>query len=476
MSYLDKELTKLLNNEKQREAYFHNDHCVVQAGPGSGKTATLTMKIMLLLTEHISPPRGLACVTFNNEALREFKNRLKKLGLPPRPNVFLGTVHSFCLSCVIRPYGRLFRPDIPSPPIVAPEDVQSFCFQQAMDQVGINQSIWKFRERFDRYRRTHLDRMGPEWYEDEECAKTIESYESLLRSKGYLDFDDLILTALNLIESQSVIRLCLQARFPWLVIDEYQDLGYPLHRIVLSLIDNTDVKVYAVGDPDQSIYGYAGASPKYLQQLSAHQSVKPVTLELNYRCGQKIIDGAEVILCPPTPRNFKSSRGESDIGEVYFFQRSEGLKAQAKLITQSILPELHKAGYEPKDTAILYIDRHDARLLIEALNESDIKYVGERDQRYKRTKLTRWIEDVAQWCCGIRGKEGVCFRDVFDFWMGLLADTGTLITEAQQLQQLRTLFEILYSLQDPAMSVEKWLKRNGLIEWIPSCLLPIGYR
>ena len=457
MTYLQQELAKLLKNDKQREAYLCDDNSVVQAGPGSGKTAVLTLKIIRLLTEKIPPPRGLACLTFNNEAVREFKNRLKKLGLPPRTNVFLGTVHSFCLSSVIRSFGKLFRLDLPYPLRIGPDSIRGVCLQKAMDRVGITETPRQFQTRFDRYRRTYLDRTSPQWLRDEECAGVIERYESLLHARGYIDFDDLILIALNLIETEPFVRRCLSARYPWFVIDEYQDLGYPLHRIVLSLVDKTDVKIFAVGDPDQSIYGFTGADPKYLRQLASRSDMKSIRLELNYRCGQKIIDGAEVILSPSTPRNYISSRGDSDPGEIYFIERSRGLENQAVTIVEEILPQLKKAGYEPKETAILYIDRNDASVVIKALDEEEIKYAGEKDQRYKRTPVTRWLEDLAQWCCGIRGKDGVRFKDISNFWIRLLSDTGTTITDEQFLLNLRFFFNVLSDLQKPYISLTQWL-------------------
>lgn len=472
MPYLQQELAKLMKNDRQRGAYLYDDHCVVQAGPGSGKTATLTLKIIRLLTEKISPPRGLACLTFNNEAVREFKNRLKKLGLPPRTNVFLGTVHSFCLSSVIRPFGKLFRPDLPSPLRVAPANIRDVYLQKAMDQAGVTNSPSQFKTRFDRYRRTYLDRTSPQWLRDEECAGVIERYESLLHEGGYIDFDDLILIALNIIETEPFVRRCLCARYPWFVIDEYQDLGYPLHRIVLSLVDKTDVKIFAVGDPDQSIYGFTGADPKYLQQLASRSDMKPVRLGLNYRCGQKIIDGSEVILSPSTPRNYKSSRGDSDPGEINFVELSGGLEDQAVAIVEEILPQLKKAGYESKETAILYIDRNDASVITEVLDDAGIRYAGEKDQRYKRTPVTRWLEDLAQWCCDIRGKDGVRFRDISNFWIRLLSDTGTTITDKKFLSNSRFFFNVLSNLQKPSMPLAQWLseleKRLSLQERLSS--------
>lgn len=457
MTYLQQELTKLMTNNKQRKAYLCDDNCVVQAGPGSGKTATLVLKIIRLLTENISPPRGLACLTFNNEAVCEFKNRLKQLGFSSRINVFLGTVHSFCLSSVIRPYGRIFYDDLPSPIQVAPDRIITTCLQKAMDQIKINEHVSQFQTKFNRYRRTFLDRNASQWFQDEECAQVIEKYESLIHSQGYVDFDDLILIALKIIETHVFVRKCLSAKYPWFVIDEYQDLGYPLHRIVLSLMDKTDIKVFAVGDPDQSIYGFTGADPKYLQQLADRNDVRPIRLELNYRCGQKIIDGAEVILSPSTPRNYKSNRGNSDPGEIFFVERLGGLKDQVNTIVEEILPQLKKAGYKQKETALLYIDRNDAKIIIEALNNAGIKYAGEKDQRYKRTPFTRWIENLAQWCCSLKGKEGIRFKDISSFWLNLLRDSGKIITDEQCLSNLRFFLSSLSDLQNPQMLLIQWL-------------------
>jgi DNA helicase-2/ATP-dependent DNA helicase PcrA len=457
MSFLQQELARLMKNERQREAYLWDDHCVVQAGPGSGKTAVLALKIVRLLTEQIPAPRGLACLTFNNEAVREFRNRLKKMGLQPRTNVFLGTVHSFCLASVIKPFGKMFNPKLPFPFRVASEKLRGKCLQKAMDKVGIKEPIWQFQTRFDRYRRTNLDRTCKEWLSDEESAEAIESYEAILRSNGYIDFDDLILISLQIVEKEAFVQRCLSARFPWIVVDEYQDLGYPLHRIIVNLMEKTDIKIFAVGDPDQSIYGFAGADPKYLQELSQRGDVKPIRLELNYRCGQKIINGAEIILSPPSPRNYKSSRGNNEPGEIYFIERSAGLESQAVMVVEEILPQLIKAGYEPKEIAILYIDRNDANVITKVLDTKGIKYAGERDQRYRRTPVTRWIEDSAQWCCGIAEKEGGRFKEILDFWTKLLAETKTPIRDEELLLNMCYFFEALSPLRNAETPLLKWL-------------------
>ena len=459
MSHLERELSRLMKDRKQRDAYLWDDNCVVQAGPGSGKTATLTLKIMRLLAERISPPRGLACVTFNNEAVREFKVRLRLLGLPRRPNIFLGTVHSFCLGCVIRPFAPLFRAELPKPLRVGLQNIQDRYLQKAMDHTGIRSRLREFRFGFDRYRRTHVERGEESWLDNEQYARTIEDYESIMHKAGYVDFDDLILIALNMIEKEAYVRRCIYARFPWLVIDEYQDLGYPLHRMILAMLNSTPIKILAVGGPDQSIYGFIGADPKYLNELANRKDVTPIQLDLNYRCAQKIIDGSCVVLSPDVPRNYRSARDDSHLGEVFFVSRQNGLKDQAEFISERLIPQLVGGGYQLRDIALLYLDKNDARVIIDALEKGGIKYAGERDQRYPRTTVTRWVEEIAQWCCGVRGKEGVTFSAICDSWIGLLRNAGRRVGEENELLFRRELFRTLTALQDPLTQVERWLSK-----------------
>lgn len=458
MSYFQNELKKLLSNDKQRTAYLCQDHCVVQAGPGSGKTATLSLKIMKLLGE-ISTPRGLGCITFNNEAVREFKSRLKKLGFQPRQNVFLGTVHAFCLANVIKPFAKLFYPELQYPIKVASDSVRDSYLEQAMNDLNINERVGQLRTRFDKYRHTHVDRDDRSWNgDDQETAGVIEKYETRLHAGGYLDFDDLILMSLRLIETSEFVRSCLEARFPWLIVDEYQDLGYPLHRIVTSLMANTKIKIFAVGDPDQSIYGFTGADPKYLKELADRSDTTGVTLELNYRCGQKIIDGSQTILSPEEIRNYKSNRDQAEPGEILFVESKDGLSDQANIVAKKIIPELQAAGYELKNIAILVADKNDANVVAEALSQNDIPYAGEKDQRYKRTPLIRWLEDIAQWSCN---SGEVYFKDLFNFWANKF-HLENFNNPAKRLTSLGDFFNAINKFSKPEIKLSEWL--NNLSE------------
>ena len=113
-AYTDAALA-LKDNPGQWEAYESTGSCVVQAGPGSGKTRTLTIKLARMLAEDIAEPRGAACVTYNSECARELQSRLDRLGVPESQRVFVGTLHSFCLRHIIVPFGHLATRPLPSP-------------------------------------------------------------------------------------------------------------------------------------------------------------------------------------------------------------------------------------------------------------------------------------------------------------------------------------------------------------------------
>lgn len=105
----------LRENPGQWKAYNCEGNCVVLAGPGSGKTKTLTIKVARMLAEEVTVPRGIACLTYNSECVHELKRKLMNLGVQEDNNIFIGTVHSFCLQVILLPYGKLAGVALPYP-------------------------------------------------------------------------------------------------------------------------------------------------------------------------------------------------------------------------------------------------------------------------------------------------------------------------------------------------------------------------
>ncbi len=226
----------LRGNEGQWKAYQSTGNCVILAGPGSGKTKTITVKIARLLAEDVRRPRRIACITYSNACVGELRSRLIKLGIDNSDRLLLSTVHSFCLTELVLPYAAMTGLDVPEPLVVAsPAQARKLFGDAYRAQLGGNAPNW-FRTACEKLRRTIPDRDGDEWREWSRERRVIEAYEALLLQNGLIDFDGLVLAGLQLIEKHAWVRRTIRAKYPVVVIDEYQDLGLPLHRIVLALL------------------------------------------------------------------------------------------------------------------------------------------------------------------------------------------------------------------------------------------------
>jgi DNA helicase-2/ATP-dependent DNA helicase PcrA len=448
----------LRENPEQWQAYESKGNCVVLAGPGSGKTKTLTIKMARMLTEDVRQPRGIACITYNSECAGELKRRLERLAIPQGRNVFIGTIHAFCLKNVVLPYARLAGLNIPDDVTIALPSEQEKIFESAfVKTLGPNASPYGWRTDFDKYRRTHVDRDALSWRTDNEhLADMIETYESMLRGKHLVDFDDMVLVGLRLIEGHGWVRHCIRARFPIFVVDEYQDLGLPLHRIVTALcFGGGGVRLFAVGDPDQSIYGFTGANPDLLRELSELPDVERVQLRFNYRSGQRIIDASEVAL--GEERGYKSK--DNQAGTVTFHKCPNGLKEQAQRICEMIVPAAleRREGRKLGDVAVLYLDKNDGDMVEEAVRKTNRKFVRiDGGAPYRKTPLLRWLEDCAAWCAGGWRTGSPSLSTLIQEWQGL---NPSVRAEAGQYQLKLRLVRFLFSNRLPDLAARDWLAR-----------------
>lgn len=446
---------ELRPNPAQWQAYESEGHLVVLAGPGSGKTKLLTTKLARILSEDIRAPQRVACLTYSNECVAELRKRLVQLEVRQDERLFLGTVHSFCFSEIIRPFARLTIKGLPVPIRIAPEDIQEQLLQEAIDRFGRDQQVSWFRPDIDRYRRTFLDRDRPEWRStDQELASIIEEYERLLRAKGLVDFDDMVLFASQILASHLDVRRIVAAKYPVLVVDEYQDLGLPLHRIVELLCFQSGVRLVAVGDPDQSIYGFAGARPETLLTLSKRPGVVPIQLKHNYRSGQRIIKAAEAAL--GEARGFVGVRQNAGFLDVKQYQG--GPVEQCEKAIGEILPGLRKfhAGLALGDIAVLYPSKTEGNYLAEACRTAGVHFVrNDRGAPYRRTRIVRWLENAAMWAVG-RTARLIRWNDLLDQWEALWMRKEQWDGKALNLLRQRV-GRILWHARDPQQALSSWL-------------------
>ena len=195
-------MAELKANPEQLAAVLERGHCVVLAGPGSGKTKTLTTAMVRALVEDVVDPRGVACITYNNECAIELETRLAQLGVASGDRAFIGTVHGFALSQVIAPYARCVPVGLPPGFRVATRAETRAAVECAYITAirGADDPHRRWRRASEK-RLRDVDRTRLEWRgNDPESADFIEAYEKELRRQGLLDFDDMPRLAYRMIK------------------------------------------------------------------------------------------------------------------------------------------------------------------------------------------------------------------------------------------------------------------------------------
>jgi len=344
---------ELQNNPDQLAAYNSGSHCVVMAGPGSGKTKTLTIKLAKMLAEDVQEPRGLACITYNNECARELEDRLSLLGVEPNKRVFIGTVHSFSLTQIVMPYAKSANLELPDDFCIATQADCNRAFTNAFNDLIGSGNRRNWRDNMNKYRRAILNRNHEAWQRNPQLANLVLTYESNLRAMGLIDFDDMPLLAVRALQGNHWLLKAIYAKYPILVVDEYQDLGRALHRMVMGLCFSAGLRLFAVGDPDQSIYGFNGAQPQLLEALSSRDDVETIQLRLNYRSGSNIVTASNVVL--GEERDYRAVDG-AEQGVIYFHSLAGNYDSQANYVFSELVPEILNRMPEVSlgDIAVLY--------------------------------------------------------------------------------------------------------------------------
>ncbi len=391
-------LTKIKENEHQKAALEKEGHTVVIAGPGSGKTRVLAIKIAKLLRDEIAPPKGVACLTYTRMMAKELENRLSSLEVLERPNILIGTIHSFCLQQIIEPFSEIFRLNLPHPIRIAPGPIWNECLDLARKKVvnrGFDPNKDRgFKTNLTKYHLQNIDTPYPEW-ENQKFATIIQELYTNLRVKNYVDFDFLIGKSIHLLAKEDVVRQSLASKYAWLAVDEYQDLGYPLFRIVNLLIENTSIKLFAIGDPDQSIFDFAGTDPKYLINLAERSEVQPIIkLNKNYRSTIEITEAASSVI---TPYCSYESEKRGGMVRVYESTLSEQGQRATWLVQKYISLKI-----QPERIAVLHPwrDKDGLEGINVIANSLDgIQYSLDKNPYYDRNMaIIRWLEDLAFWC------------------------------------------------------------------------------
>ena len=399
-------------DQEQRAAVLSDRHTVVLAGPGSGKTRTLVTKVAWALEDELRPPAGVACLTYARKAAGEFGDRLRQLGLHPGPRLFLGTAHAFCLTSVIPLSRRLAGlPPLAHDAVLTTQDSDDY-LQQAADETGAAQVADKAGRAVLRDRRRQLINGEDMSGRDPAEIAMAKRYDELLAAAGRVDFDGMIIQALTAVQSDQLLCDVLAAAYRWLVVDEYQDLTPTLHELIGRLTGlhpepggvqppaTERMKLFAVGDPDQGIYGFVGGQPDLLEELTELPHVDTIKLRFNYRSGPLIIAAGAHALALPTPRSHRAAPSVIQQGRITPIQVDGGYEDHIAVIIDDILPAL-RAQTVPYGRIGILLQRQEFHplygQLATGLTNAQVPFVCEAESPWATTPAPSWLRDAATW-------------------------------------------------------------------------------
>ncbi|RME74181.1 MAG: hypothetical protein D6776_05720 [Planctomycetota bacterium] len=371
--------------EPQREAVTHTEGpVIVVAGPGSGKTRVLTRRVAWLVAREGVAPWRILAITFTNKAADEMRERIAALLGDRDPTrghsaagVLVATFHSFCAR-MLRRYG---------PPERTPEftiydaDDQKACMKRVIRARQLDPAQWKPRSVLGAISAAKNAMIDPEQFRseaigwrDRQIAELYAGYEEALRDYNALDFDDLLLYFVRLLESRPEVLAELRDRFRYVLVDEYQDTNRPQYRIA-NLLAGENGNLFVVGDPDQSIYRWRGADLRNILEFERdHPAAREIRLERNYRSSQAILRAAQHLIEHNEQRRPKTLHTENPPGEPLRWLRFRTDEEEAEAIAQEIEQRI-EAGTRPSEIAVFYRANALSRRFEEALRKRWIRHV-----------------------------------------------------------------------------------------------------
>ena len=370
------DIYKNLNENQQKAVNHFNGPCLVVAGAGSGKTRVLTSRIASLIYGGVYAQNILA-ITFTNKAANEMRERLRNFDVKDVDKVFVGTFHSFGLK-IIRENLEYLNLDR-NFTILDSDDVLSIIKKilknNNIDPKSVSPSYVKNRIS---YIKNELlsEREISLYFSDNNESIVVDiynEYQEILKKNNSVDFDDLLLLPTKLFMENDDILDKYQEHYKYILIDEYQDTN-KVQYIMTKLLAAKYRNLFAVGDPDQSIYMFRGANYKNILNFEKdYPDAKIIPLLINYRSTQNILSAANGVISHNIERKEKDLKSLLGIGEKIKFTSSYDEKHEITLVVEEI-NKLHNQGYDYKDIAIFYRTNAQSRTVEEGMLKANLPY------------------------------------------------------------------------------------------------------
>ena len=339
-----------LNNE-QRQAVTHLDGpLLILAGAGSGKTRVITYRIAYMMRKHNVAPSSILAITFTNKAANEMRQRIEGLVGERSKYIWCGTFHSIFARLLRRHAELLGYTKIFS---IIDTDDQLKLVKEAMKELDIADSQFKpksVQNEISNAKNKFIDveeyslLAGKEYFLGV-VARIYKRYQEKLLANNAMDFDDILVNMVKLLESYPDIRELYRNKFRYIMVDEYQDTNMPQCRAVMQLASGNG-NICVVGDDDQSIYSFRGADVRLILKFEKDfPGASVIKLEENYRSTKTILDAANCVIANNTKRKSKRLRTEGDAGEKIIVRKADTRNGEADFVgrTNKMMAEIARA-------------------------------------------------------------------------------------------------------------------------------------
>lgn len=366
-------------NDKQKEAVLHFEGpLLILAGAGSGKTRVLTHRIAYLIEEHQVPPYHILALTFTNKAANEMRERVNNIIEYGAGSIWVSTFHSTCVRILRRFIDHLGYDNAFT---IYDSDDQKSLMKDICKQLNIDTKKYKERTFLNAISSAKDELKTPEQYADEVAkeynkkifGRVYKEYQKRLKQNNALDFDDLIMLTVQLFQQNAEILNHYQERFPFILVDEYQDTNTAQFTL-LSLLASRYQNLCVVGDDDQSIYRFRGANiHNILNFEKIFPATKVIRLEQNYRSTKNILAAASGVIKHNSMRKEKTLWTTAEAGAPISYGRYDNEYEEAQGIAADIHRQV-KDGMSYNDFAILYRTNAQSRVFEEKLIYEGIPY------------------------------------------------------------------------------------------------------
>jgi len=358
-------------NPAQREAVEAiSGPVLILAGPGSGKTRVITHRIAYLIKVCGVNPHRIIAVTFTNKAAREMKERLYHLVGGRVKDLTLGTFHAIC--------ARILRRDgkgigIDSRFVIYDEEDQISLIKRSIGEVGFDPKQYAPRAIASAITAAKTRVLTPKdyiqrsrSYFDEVVSRVYERYQQLLTQSNALDFDDLLMKAVQLFKNSPETLSEYQTRYQHVQVDEFQDTNLVQYELIKQLGEKYR-NICVVGDPDQSIYSWRFADLRNILSFEKdYPEAKLVLLEQNYRSTKKILETAFCLISANQQRKPKDLWTDNELGELTTVVETYTEQEEAQFVVNEIEHLVDRGKASPGDCAVMYRTNAQSRVLEEA--------------------------------------------------------------------------------------------------------------